>query len=341
MPRWVIALAVAVLATIAVGAVLLEDPEASPHGVCATEFSYGITGRPGSLALGPDGAWWFTQQVDDQIGRLDPATGDSTEIDVPPGTQPHYVRAGPDGGVWFTGLGDTVGRIDPRTRRIELFRAGISDGGQLHVIVVAPDGNLWFSEQVGGRLARLDIDTKQVTEFSAGLPKGNRMHGIAVTPDGNLWTALQGSDRIARFNLKTERFDKFVRFSRGSGPHDLVVAPGPVIYSSNQGNSTIGEYDLRTGRVREYETSLEPPTTKDLDPGEKLAHLVIGPDGALWIATFTADRLLRFDLQTKEIDNIACGIERGSGTLGVAVGPDKRIWFTQPLGRRIGRLDPQ
>ena len=340
MRRWGLAVGLVALFGIATAAAVVEEPAGGTAGVCTTEMSYGITGRPGSLALGPDRAWWFTQQVDDQIGRLDPRTGESIEIDVPPGTQPHYVRSGPDGGVWFTGLGETVGRIDPRTRRIELFRRGISDGAQLHVILVGPDGNLWFSEQIGGRLARMDIDTKEVTEFSAGLPKGNRMHGIAVTPDGNLWVALQGSDRLARFNLQTERFDRFVRFSRGSGPHDIVVAPGGLIYSSNQGNSTIGEYDLDTGRVREYETSLEPPTTKDLDPGEKLAHLVVGPDRALWIATFTANRLLRFDLEGKEIEEVGCGISPGSGTLGVAVGPDKRIWFTEPLGRRIGRLDP-
>ncbi|MBD0329783.1 MAG: hypothetical protein ICV64_06735 [Thermoleophilia bacterium] len=332
---------VPVLALI-VAAPLVEGPQgAGARGPCATEFGDGITGRPGSLDLGPDGAWWFTQQVDDQVGRLDPASGKASEIDVPPGTQPHYIRRGPGGGLWFTGLGDTIGRIDPGRGRIELFREGISDGAQLHVVLVGPDGNLWFSEQVGGRLGRLDLRSKRVTEFSERLPEGNRMHGIAVTPDGNLWTALQGSDRIARFNLASERFDRFVRFSRGSGPHDLVVAPGPVIYSSNQDNSTIGEYDLRTGRVREYATSLDPPTTRDLDPGEKLAHLVIGPDRALWIATFTANRLLRFDLETKEIEEITCGISPGSGTLGVAVGPGGRLWFTEPLGRRIARLDPE
>lgn len=55
-----------------------------------------------SLASGPDGAIWFTEGQQNNIGRITTA-GVFTEYPVPtPLSNPYGITAGPDGNVWFT-----------------------------------------------------------------------------------------------------------------------------------------------------------------------------------------------------------------------------------------------
>src|SRR6478609_2841734 len=74
--------------------------------------------NPGSIAVGPDGALWFTSGFvagNSRIGRITTggaitSFGDPGQIDVP-----HSITAGPDGAMWFTagesGVDGAVGRI--------------------------------------------------------------------------------------------------------------------------------------------------------------------------------------------------------------------------------------
>src|SRR5947208_1474603 len=75
---------------------------------------YPIGSWPFRLALGPDGALWFTEIQDDRIGRFAPP-GTLSEFGLPrPGSSPQGIVAGPDGNLWFTEyLGQAIGRITP------------------------------------------------------------------------------------------------------------------------------------------------------------------------------------------------------------------------------------
>ncbi len=78
-----------------------------------TEFSLpSRDSSPAGIALGPDGALWFTDYAGDRIGRLTPA-GQLSEFPLPAaGSGPFSIVAGPDGALWFTEwLGDRIGRI--------------------------------------------------------------------------------------------------------------------------------------------------------------------------------------------------------------------------------------
>lgn len=67
--------------------------------------------EPISIAVGPDGALWFTN-FDDRIGRIT-VQGKITEFVVPtPNSRPTAIIAGPDGALWFTEAGaNKIGRI--------------------------------------------------------------------------------------------------------------------------------------------------------------------------------------------------------------------------------------
>jgi TolB protein len=338
-----------------VGRIVNQEPPRrfAGHGT-VEEFRAGFAGHPAGMKLGPDGNFWFTEQFDQKIGKFNPTTLTATEIDVP-GTFPHNFAVGPDGNMWFVGLADVVGRVNPTTGEITLFREGISPGATPHIIVAGPDGNMWFTEQFGGipdpipgappqghgdgGIARLDIQTGQVTEFRTGLPEHNFLHGIAVGPDGNIWAALQGVHQIARFNMNTEQFDKFVNFSRGSGPIDIETGPDGNIYVTLQLINKLGQYDPRTSKVNE----IAPPrdTSARRNPREIDTSLVRldGPSvdtliadrkrNVIWFNEFLNDRVAMFDITTGRVLEFTDGITPGSAPLGLAIGPDGSLWFTQ------------
>src|SRR6266550_1151272 len=67
---------------------------------------------PYAIAVGSDGAAWFTEYLGNRIGRVT-NSGDLTEFFIPTTTcRPYDITAGPDGALWFTEKrGQKIGRI--------------------------------------------------------------------------------------------------------------------------------------------------------------------------------------------------------------------------------------
>ena len=67
--------------------------------------------------MGPDGSLWFTEQMVNKLGRLDPKTGEFKEYPLVErkNSGPHGLVADRDGNIWFTAnFGGYIGKLDPR-----------------------------------------------------------------------------------------------------------------------------------------------------------------------------------------------------------------------------------
>ena len=71
--------------------------------------------HPHDPALAPDGSLWFTEQLQNKLGRLDPATGAFKEYALKiEDSGPHGLVADANGNIWFTGNGKGyIGKLDP------------------------------------------------------------------------------------------------------------------------------------------------------------------------------------------------------------------------------------
>jgi virginiamycin B lyase len=70
------------------------------------------TGSPSNIALGADGAMWFTEFNQSRIGRIT-TSGAIAESDdgISDGSSPDGIALGPDGGLWFTEYnGNRIGK---------------------------------------------------------------------------------------------------------------------------------------------------------------------------------------------------------------------------------------
>jgi streptogramin lyase len=103
-----------------------------------------------SIAPGPDGALWFTEQTYG-IGRV---TIDGAVKEYHDGEAPMGITAGSDDALWFTECtGDRIGRITTDgTYTNYAIPTGFSNP---RGIAAGPDGSLWFLELIGNNVGRL------------------------------------------------------------------------------------------------------------------------------------------------------------------------------------------
>src|SRR5689334_7331036 len=72
--------------------------------------------HPHDPAVGMDGALWFTEQMQNKIGRVDPFTGAFKEYPLKvENSGPHGLVADSEGNIWFTGnFARYIGKLDPK-----------------------------------------------------------------------------------------------------------------------------------------------------------------------------------------------------------------------------------
>jgi streptogramin lyase len=141
------------------------------------------------IAAGADGNIWFTDRVDNLVGRMTPAGAVTTFTDASI-VNPEGITAGPDGAVWFTNQGtpspleapdDSIGRVTPAGSISSYADPNLASPVE---IASGSDGALWFANHSRG-IGRLST-SGAFTYYSTG--RADEFIGtIAASSDGNLW----------------------------------------------------------------------------------------------------------------------------------------------------------
>jgi virginiamycin B lyase len=143
---------------------------------------------PEGIAVGPDGALWFTNNGNDSIGRITTA-GVVTNYTGTGIYEPDGIVAGSDGALWFTNQGDnSIGRITttvtPRIVRVN------PTSGTVGTTVTITGRNLSGATKVAFNDTPAtivsDTATKIVTTVPAGATKGH----ISVTTHAGTATSV-------------------------------------------------------------------------------------------------------------------------------------------------------
>ncbi len=186
--------------------------------------------NPHGIAVGPDGALWFTEYSGNKIGRITTG-GVVTEYTVPTASsQPYGIAAGPDGALWFTEYsGNKIGRITTAGGITE-YPVPTTYNSQPSGIAAGSDGALWFSENNDfpnkiGRVTTAGAFTEFPTPTIASFPDS-----IAAGPDGAVWFVENGSNKIGRVNVTSGAAPVFGLLSISNvqlnGGGSVLVLPG-------------------------------------------------------------------------------------------------------------------
>jgi len=186
--------------------------------------------HPHDVAPAPDGALsdvvWYTAQATGELGRLNPATGETHHIPLGDGSSPHGVIVGPDGAPWITDSGlNAIVRVDPTTEDVQVFPLPDEfPGANLNTATFDQQGVLWFTGQ-SGVYGRLNPANGTVEAFAA--PEGRGPYGIATT-------------RLGRFTSSRWRGATWPKLMGQTGQATVIEPPTPDqgarrVWSDSQG----------------------------------------------------------------------------------------------------------
>ena len=204
--------------------------------------------HPHDPAVGADGALWFTEQMVNKIGRLDPNSGDFKEypLATDKNSGPHGLVADKDGNIWFTAnFGGYIGKLDPRTGKVTEYKMPVEKADDPHTAVFDGRGILWFTVQGGNMVGRLDpksgkIELKEVPT-QAALP-----YGIQISSKGVPVFCELGTNKMASIDPQTLAIKEYP-LPDGVRPRRLAIAADDTVYFTDFKSGHLGTLNTTTG----------------------------------------------------------------------------------------------
>jgi len=243
------------------------------------EYPVPAGSHPHDVAPAPDGTVWYTAQTTGELGRLDPATGETHHIPLGAGSSPHGVIVGPDEAPWITDSGlNAIVRVDPGTEEVKVFPLPVETGYvNLNTAAFDANGVLWFTGQ-GGIYGRLDPSTGDMQVFDA--PRGRGPYGMAATPDGTVYYASLANDHVGRIDSQTGEATVLEPPTSGQGARR--------VWSDSAGRIWVSEWEA--GQVAVYNPADDSWKEWKLPGDHPQAYAVYVDDqDMVWLSDFGAN----------------------------------------------------
>jgi virginiamycin B lyase len=278
--------------------------------------------QPVRIIVGPDGALWFTDNVNPRIGRIT-TSGAITSFTVPALSAGWGITLGPDGALWFTAQ-DNIGRM---TTNGTVTMFPVSSMSYTYGITAGPDGALWFTDNrtsAGGQADAIGRITTggDVTEYA--LPGLRQPLFITAGPDGALWfTEVFPKSSIGRVTT--------------AGAITEYPGPGPVGGCSGGGGWIVPGPDGAlwfTGDDRIGRITIAGAVTRFRDMSCRFpAGITVGPDRALWfteqsnLGRITTNGIIQ-EFPFPQLVN----------PLDITTGPDNALWVLEYGNNKIANV---
>jgi virginiamycin B lyase len=287
--------------------------------------------RPHDPRAAKDGSIWWTGQLVNKLGRLDPKTGATREYVLKsPYSGPHGLAEDRQGNIWFTGnnLG-MIGKLDPKTGLTTEYPLPDKTAKDPHTINIAKDGTVWFTVQQANRVGRLNPKSGEIKLLTS--PTANsRPYGLMLDSKDTPWFVEFGAPKIARIDPKTLEIKEYPLPNAAARPRRLALSDDNTIWYTDFARGRLGRLDVKTGEVKEW---LSPSGEKSEPYG------IVFTKGALWYAETAAkpNTIVRFDPKTQDFQSWAIP---GGGDIvrNMDVTRDGNPVFANSLTNQIGMV---
>jgi virginiamycin B lyase len=253
--------------------------------------------RPHDPLATKDGSLWYTGQLANVLGRLDPATGKFTEFQLKtPHSGPHGLQEDHDGNIWYTGnTGSLIGKLDPKTGAVTEFPT--PEQGDPHTLIFEKNGILWFTMQNLNRIGRLDPQSGEIKLLTP--PTANsRPYGMALNSKGTIFFVEFGTNQVGSIDPKTMEFREYRLPDAASRPRRLAITSDDIVWYSDYSRGYLGRLDPSTGGVTEWKS----PSGPKSEP-----YGISAINDIIWYSESgsTPNTVVRFDPKTEKFQSWA------------------------------------
>jgi virginiamycin B lyase len=213
--------------------------------------------RPHDPLAAKDGSLWYTGQLANVLGRLDPANGKFTEFQLKtPHSGPHGLQEDTDGNIWYTGnTGSLIGKLDPKTGAVTEYPT--PEQGDPHTLIFDRNGILWFTMQNLNRIGRLDPKTGEIKLLTPPTA-GARPYGMALNSKGTIFFVEFGSNKVGSIDPKTMEFREYPLPNAAARPRRIAITSDDIVWYSDYSRGYLGRLDPATGKVTEWQSPSGP-----------------------------------------------------------------------------------
>lgn len=289
--------------------------------------------HPHDPAVGADGALWFTEQMQNKIGRLDPATGAFQEFPLNiPDSGPHGLVSDSAGNIWFTGnFAGYIGKLDPHTGAVTDYKIpGNGKEDDPHTAVFDSHGTLWFTMQVANLVGRLDPKTGKV-EVRQVPTANSHPYGIAISSKGEPIFCEFNSNKMAKIDPKTLEITEYA-LPASARPRRMAIDSADRVYFTDYAGGNLGLLDTATGAVKMWPS---PGGARSAPYG-----IVITPNGMVWYSEsgVKPNTIIRFDPRMQTFARAT--IPSGGGTVrNMAATADGRVYIACSGVDKVGVIE--
>ena len=253
--------------------------------------------RPHDPLAASDGSLWYTGQLANVLGRLDPETGKIKEFPLKtPHSGPHGLMEDKDGNIWYTGnTGSLIGKLDPKTGAVTEYQT--PEPGDPHTLIFDKSGILWFTMQNLNRIGRLDPNTGQIKLLTP--PTANaRPYGMALNSKGTVFFVEFGTNKVGSVDPKTMEFREHPLPDATSRPRRLTITKDDVVWYSDYSRGYLGRLDPATGKATEWPS----PSGPKSEP-----YGISAINDIIWYSESgsTPNTVVRFDPKTEKFQSWA------------------------------------
>ncbi len=282
---------------------------------------------------------WFTEFGSDRIGRLDRASGDINEIQLPTGSRPYDIdlQAGSNN-VWFSlSQRDKIANLDTsQTTSFNWNEFSLTTNAGPRGVVVQENHiggwpKIWFTEFSTSAIGSLTTGTPSyiVTEYYLPDSNSQPLNIIYMNSSGVWFTEYQGH-RIGFLNPVNKQVKEWP-LKPGSFPWGIANDTFGNIWFTESGRNRIGKLNPFTNEITEY----------SIPSMNKPYGITVDRHNNVWFTDHGANRIIKFVPGSNVMVEFARQV--GGSPFDITWRDESGeiiVYFSDETGNKIGRIDP-